>query len=200
MAVGAVGLLVGVHTMAIAHPAHTYKVGGTVVDYSESHGKSGTTRRLYLTGDSDSYSPQREDTYSPPLAPFSTLIGREVVLHVNDGTRDVLALNDGEALHAADWYLHPDHETRWELGSGIVIGTVSLSLCLFGLVGIVVSRRTPPSTPAPDAALARAPMYSGSALFTPPSVRPWRANWPAAFVFLVVAATLGLAILLATHR
>ncbi|HKW71693.1 MAG TPA: hypothetical protein VJQ08_02570 [Candidatus Dormibacteraeota bacterium] len=200
VAVGAVGLIVGVHTMAIAHPAHTYKVGGTVADYSESHHKGGTTRRLYLMGDSDSYSPQSEDSYSPPLEPFSTLIGKEVVLYVNDGTRDVLALNDGEALHAADWYLNPDHETRWELGSGIVIGALSLAVGVFGVVGIVVSRRSPAAAPAPDAALARTPMYSGSALFTPPSVRPWHANWPAAFVFLAVGATLGLAFLLATHR
>lgn len=205
--VGVLGLLAAGNGFLIAHPAHPVPVEGTVASYDETHGKS-THRYLYLQGDSDSYSPYAEDSYSPPMPAFGTLPGRNVVLYVDEGTRDVLAINDGEQLHAGDWYLHPDHEKTFDSVLAAIAAATSLLAIAGGVVGIVLgpriaaaTRRTaPPAQPAPSEALyASTPAYSMPALYAPPSVRPWHTNWVIVVGLTLAGAAVGLLIALTTH-
>jgi hypothetical protein len=180
IALGSAGLLIGAHAMAVAHPAHPISVEGTVSDYHEHHGKGGTTRHIYLRNDPNTYDPKSEDSYDPPVPPFSTLIGKEVVLYVNAGTTDVLAINDYEQLHAYDWYLHPEHETVNETVNGAASAVASLLAVVAGIALIAGWRRRP--APALDPALARTPLYAM------PTIRPVRASWLATTLLVVVAA------------
>jgi len=187
LVIGALGVVIGAHVIVTAHPAYLVRVGGTISNYSETHGKT-TSRYLYLAGDPEAYTPQREDTYSPPAPDFYSLTGKEVVLYINRGTRDVLALNDGDQLYAADWYLHPEHQTVYEATNGAATGGVSIVAILAGLGILVFGRRrgmnaaSDPSAPPP--------------LFVPPTVRPAQAFWPAALVLgaILALAALGMAV------
>jgi hypothetical protein len=205
--VGVLGILIAAHGFQVAHPAHPVPVEGTVASYDETHGRS-THRYLYLQGDPDSYTPYAEDSYSPPMPAFATLTGRNVVLYVDQGTRDVLAINDGEQLHAADWYLNPDHEKTFDTVLAATAGVISLLAVAGGVAGIVLgpriaaaTRRTPPlSQSAPtDALYASTPEYSMPALYAPPSVRPWHASWVIVPVLTLAGAAFGLLISLTTH-
>jgi hypothetical protein len=179
MSIGVLGILIGAHAVVAAHPAYLVRVGGTISSYSETHGKS-TSRYLYLQGDPAAYTPQSEDTYSPPAPDFYSLTGKEVVLYINSGTRDILALSDGDQLYAADWYLHPEHQTVYEATNGSATGGVSLVAILTGLGVLVFGRRRAinaagdPITPPP--------------LFVPPTVRSAQAFLPAAVVLGVILA------------
>lgn len=205
--VGVLGILIAAHGFQVAHPAHPVPVEGTVASYDETHGKS-THRYLYLKGDPDSYTPYAEDAYSPPMPAFGTLQGRNVVLYVDDGTRDVLAVNDGEQLHAADWYQNPDHEKTFDTVLAAIAGVISLLAIAGGVAGIVFGPRiaaatrptSPPSQPAPsDALYASTPAFSMPALYAPPSVRPWHTNWVIVLGLTLAGAAVGLLIALTTH-
>lgn len=205
--VGLLGILVGAHGIAVAHPAHPVPVEGKVASYDETHGKS-THRYLYLEGDGDSYTPYSEDEYSPPAPPFATLTGRNVVLYVDEGSRDVLAINDGEQLHAYDWYLHPDHEKTYQTVLAVIAGVISLLAIAGGAVAILVGPRIaaaaqPPAAPAqgapPDARYSGTPRYAMPSLYAPPSVRPWHANWAAVLVVLVVSVAVAVLIAVSTR-
>jgi hypothetical protein len=139
---------------------------------------------------------------------FATLSGRSVVLYVDEGTRDVLAINDGEQLHAGDWYLHPDHEKTFETTLAVIAGVISLLVFAGGAAGVVLGPRitaatrqtTPPSAPAPsDAMYASTPAYSMPALYAPPSVRPWHTSWVIVLGLTLAGASVGLFIALTTH-
>ena len=205
MTIGVLGLLIGVHAIAVAHPAHPFPVSGTVSNYDEHHGKGGTYRYLYLGGDPDSYTPQPEDSYDPPLPPFDSLIGQNVVLYLNEGTRNVLAIRDArETLHAADWYVHPDHETVNEATNGALSAGLSLLAIVGGAAGTVLGRQrlSPPLAKkqgGPDPRFARTPMYSRSPLFAPPGVRPWYANWAPALLLLLVSLAVAIGLAIATR-
>lgn len=196
IAIGAAGLLIGANGVATTHAAHPVKVGGTISDYYEHHGKSGTTRYIYMRGDPNTYSPGRESSYDPPVPPFATLIGREVVLYINDGTQDVLAINDGEQLHAGDWYLHPEHETVNLSMNGAAGAGIGVLYIVLGIGLLVLRGRLPWSTQptSPDPAFERTPLYSM------PSVRPARASWLAGVTLAAVALIVVLALELAVHR
>lgn len=191
--VGALGLLIGMHAITVAHPAIPVKVNGTISDYYEHHGKGGTTRHLYLRGSSNSYSPEREDAYDPPVPGFSSLIGKEVELYINDGTSDVIAISDYQHLYAGDWYLHPEHETVNAVMNGMATAIVSVLGLLGGVLLIVFGRRSAAAQPQPDPALARTPLY------TMPSIRPATSGWQAALLLVVVGTTLSLALRFAVH-
>jgi hypothetical protein len=184
IAIGALGLLVGARAIASAHPAYLVSVGGTVSSYSETHGKT-TSRYLYLAGDPEAFTPQREDTCSPPAPGFYSLTGKEVVLYINRGTRDVLALNDGDQLYASDRYLHPEHQTVFEATNGAVTGAVSMLAILAALGLLMFGRRR--TTAAADSS-------TPPPLFVPPTVRPATAFLPAALVLgaILALAALGL--------
>jgi hypothetical protein len=183
MSVGALGVLIGARAIVTAHPAYVVTVSGTISNYSETHGKT-TSRYLYLAGDPNAYTPQSEGTYTPAVPDFYSLVGHEDVLYINQGTRDVLGLRDGDQLYAGDWYLHPEHQTVSEATNGAAIGIVSLIAVLVGLGLPAFGRRraagatVDPTVPPP--------------LFVPPTVRPTQAFWPAA---LVLGAVLALAFL-----
>jgi hypothetical protein len=174
--IGALGLLIGAHAVAIAHPAHPIRVGGTISNYVETHGKS-TTRSLYLDNDPDSYTPEREDSYSPPPPPFGSLIGSEVVLYIDQGTRNVIALVTGDQLYAGDWYLHPEHETASDAANGAVTGGASVIAIVVGIGLIAFGRRRSASAETPD--------WSAPPLYWPPTVRPINGLL---FVTLLIAA------------
>jgi len=171
MTIGVLGALVGAHMVAVAHPAHATSVSGTVATYVERHGKS-TSRTLYLAGDSRSYTPQSEDSYSPPMPPFGTFIGRQLVLYVNEGTNNVIAFHDGRQLHATDWYLYPEHQTEFEAANGEITGAVSVLSFLVGVALLALDRRRTARLAPPDPG-APSPLYA------PPSVRPFQTNWKA---------------------
>jgi hypothetical protein len=196
--VGMLGILIAAHGILVAHPAHSVPVEGTVASYDETHGKS-THRYLYMQGDAGSYTPFAEDAYNPPMPAFATLTGKGVVLYVNEGTRDVLAINDGEQLHASDWYVNPDHEKTFESVLAAIAGVISLLAIAGGVAGI--ARRTPtPIEPAPSNALpASSPAFSMPALYAPPSVRPWYSNWVIVLGLTLAGAAAGLLIALTIH-
>jgi hypothetical protein len=205
--VGAVGILVAAHGFVIAHPAHPVPVEGTIASYDETHGKS-THRYLYLQGDPDSYTPYAEDAYNPPMPAFETLTGRSVVLYVDEGTRDVLAINDREQLHASDWYANPDHEKTFERVLAAMAGAIALVVIAGGVAGIAFGRRTAsrtqqvstPAAPAPAGALyASTPALSMPALYAPPSVRPWYASWVIVLGLTMAGGAMGLLFALTTH-
>ena len=210
--IGVVGILVGVQGIATAHPAHAIAVEGTVAGYSETHGKS-THRYLYMTGDPSAYTPYAEDSYGPPVPSFDSLTGRSVVLYVNEGTRDVLAINDGEQLHASDWYLYPDHQTRFEIETSAITVAIWFLVAAAGVVAIVygpriAARARQSAQVAPpqivDPAYASTPMYSMPNLYAPPTVHPLRptlvAGLALVFVLTAVGLSAGLLLALATQR
>lgn len=205
--VGVLGLALAAHAVAVAHPAHPVRVGGTVSDYYLSRGKV-TSRSLWLAGDGNPYVPQSEGAYEPPLDSFSNLIGKEVVLYVDQGTRNVLAINDGDTLHAADWYLHPENEKSFQVINGLIVGGASLFVFGVGVAGILFARwravnPAAPAAPGPasDPLFAHTPMYSGSPLYAPPEVRAPQANWAPALVLVgVLVAVLGFAAALTITR
>ena len=177
--IGAVGVLIGAHVIVTAHPAYLVRVGGTISNYSETHGKT-TSRYLYLAGDPEAYTPQSEGSYSPAAPDFYSLTGKEVVLYINKGTRDILALNDGDQVYAADWYLHPEHQTVYEATNGSATAVVSLIAILVGLGMLGFGRRRGASSAADPSA--------PPPLIAPPTVRSPQAFWPAALVLGVVIA------------
>ena len=191
MSIGVLGILIGARVVVDAPPAYRVMVGGTISNYSETHGKS-TSRYMYLQGDPDAYTPQSEDSYSPPAPDFYSLTGKEVVLYINRGTRDILALSDGDQLYAADWYLHPEHQTVYEATNGAATGGVSLVGVLAGL-GMLVFRRRRAMNTAGDTT-------TPPPLFVPPTVRSAQAFLPAALVLgaILALAALGVAVSLRT--
>ena len=190
MTVGVLGALIGAHAIASAHPAHPVAVSGTVTDYVETHGKT-TTRTLYLDVDG-SFSPESESSYAPPVASFGTLIGKKVVLYVNAGTSNVLAIDDGEQLHATDWYMHPEHQTAFETVNGGVTAALSVIALAIGMALLISGRRHAAGQAAdPDAA---------PALYIPPSPRPLQSMWSAVFFIGIVMGTIVLLVGLANHR
>jgi hypothetical protein len=178
--VGALGVLVGAHEAATAHPAHAVAVTGLVANYVERHAKS-TSRDLYLAGDPDSYSLQIEDSYAPPSPPFSSLIGRSVVLYLNEGTRNVIGLNDGEVLHAAALYLHPENQTIFQAVLGAVNAALSMITFLVGLFLLMIGRRRSRRATGSDTAPPER--------YTPPTVRPARTGLAPTVLVAAVLAT-----------
>jgi hypothetical protein len=205
MTVGVLGVLIGAYVVANAHAAHPFTVGGTIAHYEERHGKSSTSRYVYIAGDTDSYSVEWEGAYAPPVPAWTTMIGRDVVLHVNAGTRDVIGLSDGAQLYAADWYLHPEHEANFQVVNGAITGGVALISFLLGLAGVVFGRRfaaavaasaavnTGPSVEAPESS-APLPLY------VPPAVRPFQALWPQLFLLGAILATVLIFLALALRK
>jgi hypothetical protein len=185
LTIGALGVLIGAHTVAIAHPAHPIRVGGTISNYVETHGKS-TSRSLYLDNDPQSYTPDEEDLYSPPVPAFGSLIGSEVVLYVDEGTRNVIALDTGDQLYAGDWYLHPEHETALDAANGAVTAGASVIAIIVGIGFIVFGRRRAAEADGQDS--------SAPPLYAPPSVRPIGALWFAALLIAVMVAGVFLAL------
>ena len=178
MTIGLLGLVVGGHQVASAHPAQPVSVSGVVSDYRETHGRS-TTRTLYLEGRGDTYTPKAEDTYTPPAPSFGVLVGHEVVLYINSGTHDVLAIDDGGQLYAGDWYLHPEHQTMFETVNGAITTVLSGASLLIGVALLVRDRR----------------QRESSAVYGPPTVRPVEQMLPSATVTVVTfIAFLGLLI------
>lgn len=200
--IGVLAVLFSVHSATVAHPARPVPVGGTVSDYREYHGKS-THRELYLGSDPGAYTPYAEDSYSPPAPSFGTLIGKELVLYVNDGTRDVLAINDGDGLYASDWYLNPEHQRESEVDQAVIAGLISLFVMAAGVVGLFYRRLFPgrvfASEQAPsDPLFARTPLYSLPSI-APPRVRPWHSNWGPAAVLVGVGCVVFVILAIATH-
>jgi len=174
LTVGVFAALIGAHLIAAAHPAHPVAVAGVMSNYVETHGKS-TSRTIYMDN-GNSYTPQAEDSYTP-IPDFSALIGRRVVLYIDQGTTDVLAINDGDTTYAGDWYLHPDHRTAYEVTNGVVTSLIGGFILAGGVWLLLRDRR-------------RAEQYAGrAAAYTPPTVYPVRAQWPA---LVAVAGDLGL--------
>ncbi len=188
--VGALGALVGAHTIATAHAAHAVAVRGTVSNYVETHGRS-TTRSLYIDGDSNVYTPMREDSYTPPAPPFGSLVGTEVVLYIDEGSTDVIGLDDGQLLYAADWYLHPEHETVFDAVNGTITGLGSLLAVLAGIGLIVFGGRRAAPVEAAD--------WSAPPLYAPPTVRPALGLWPSLVIIAAVAALVVLGLVLAVR-
>lgn len=180
IAVGALGLLVAAYGVAVAHPARPIKVGGTVANYNETHYKSTTHRYLYLEGDSQAYEPDAEGAYSPPAPPFGTLMGKEVVLYVDEGTPNVLAINDGDQLYAGDWYLHTENERTFQIRNSLIVGAVGLIILGTGAAPIVLRR--------------------SRASVAPPTVRPLPAMWAPVSLVLVVGAVFWIVLAVASHR
>jgi len=182
LTVGLFATLIGAHLIGAAHPARAVEVTGVMSNYVETHGRS--TSRTIDMDNGNSYTPQAEADYTP--APdFDALIGKRVVLYVDDGTTDVLAVNDGETTYAGDWYLHPDHRTAYEVTNGIVTTLIGAVILAAGVWLLLRDRR-------------RSEQYAGRpAAYTPPTVQPVRAQWPAVvaiagvLVLFVIALAVG---------
>jgi hypothetical protein len=192
--VGVLAIPIGAHVVAGAHPARAIAVEARISNYVEVHGKS-TSRTFYLA-DGSTYTPQREDYYSPPAPVFSTLIGRQVTLYVNAGTSDVIGIYDGEQTYGADWYLHPEHQTTNEVLNGVAVIALGALSLLVG-VGMIAYNRRRSTAEAPALADFGPPP---SRLYAPPSVRPVSQLWPAAALFTAVALTLLLVLGLAARH
>jgi hypothetical protein len=188
--VGIVALLIGVHAVLMAHPARPIAVEGTVSNYYEHHGKS-TTRTIYLA-DGSTYTPDSEDTYSPPAPLFSSLIGRQVVLYINAGTTTVIGINDGEQTYASDWYSHPEHQTTFELVNGAAVIAVGALVVAISAAIIAGHRRRMVEAGVVGMTSRRA--------YSPPSIRPVYQLWPAAALLLAVVLTVFLAFGIAAHH
>ena len=183
LSVGVFAALIGAHLIGAAHPARPVAVTGVMSNYVETHGRS-TSRTIHMD-DGNSYTPQAEDDYTP-VPDFDALIGRRVVLYVDSGTTDVLAVNDGETTYAGDWYLHPDHRTAYEVTNGMVTTLIGGGILAAGVWLLLRDRR-------------RAEQYAGRpAAYTPPTVQPVRAQWPSVvavagvLVLFVIALVVGL--------
>lgn len=183
---GAFAALVGAHQVAAAHPAHPVKVAGVVQNYIEetTTGRSGshTTRSIYLAGDDNVYRLDARGDYSPPAPDYYQLIGKLVDLWVDDGTTDVIALNDGDTTYAGDWYLHPEHEHTFLLTNAWL--TIGIAAVLIGL-GLWLMLR--------DRRWAEA-MPDRPATYVPPTVHPVKALWSGVLVVAGIAAFIGLGI------
>ncbi|HEX6350179.1 MAG TPA: hypothetical protein VF160_12410 [Candidatus Dormibacteraeota bacterium] len=181
--VGALGCIAGGHDVLVAHPARPVAVHGTVSSYSETHGKS-TARYLYLSGDPNSYTPQAPSSYTPPVPSLYDLVNEPVTLYVNDGSRDVIGLVAGGQLYAADWYLHPEHQTTYEIVNGLIVGVLSLAAMVAAAAWLVIAGLRARASTVTDAPSAR---------YMPPSVRPASANLPAGLLLgVILAVTAGL--------
>jgi len=189
MTIAALGVLIGAHIVATAHPANPIRVAGTISNYVETHGKS-TTRSLYMDGDPDSYTPESEYFYTPTAPAFGSLIGTEGILYIDQGTRNVIALDDGRQLYTTDWYLHPEHETVFDAVNGAITVAASVIAILVGIGLIAFGRRRSPTA---EAAASAPPLYA------PPTVRSLRGLWPVALFVAAVAATVFLAFALAVR-
>lgn len=126
---------------------------------------------------------------------FENLIGKEIVLYVDRGTANVLAVNDGDQLHAGDWYLHPEREWWSDIANAAAVGLVGLAF-LGG--GIATLRRRERGMQVTDPMFARTPLYATPGIM-PPSVRPWYANWAAVLAFTLTGTALGLVVALIAH-
>ena len=208
LTIGVLGIFLGAYALSIAHPARPVRVDGTLADYVETHGKS-TTRTLYLAGSSTSYMPYGENSYRPPAPDYYSLIGHELVLYVDAGTTNILAINDGGTLYASDWYLNPDHERTNLILNAVAVMVLSLFAAAAGAYSILPAQWRPvmpfaaAATPdiasdvaSTNPAFARTPMYSGSSLYMPPTVRPIHTSWAAAMALVLVGIALfaGLAV------
>jgi hypothetical protein len=212
LTIGVLGVLLGVYALSIAHPARAVRVDGTVANYVETHGKS-TTRSLYLAGNDSSYTPYAEGSYSPTAPDFYSLVGHQLVLYVDAGTTNILAIDDSGTLYASDWYRNPDHERTNLILNAVAVMVLSLVAAGAGAYAILPVGRRPAvpfaATSTPDVALpdgatlypafARTPMYSGSALYMPPTVRPVQANWVAALALVMVGVALFVGLAVLTH-
>jgi hypothetical protein len=115
------GVAVGAHSVAAAHPAHTYMLSGKISDYQETTGK-GAYRHLYVIGSSQAYSLATKDSYSPPVPDLGSHLADPVDLYINSDTSDqVLALRLRETLYASDYYLHPDDQRSTMIEAGMAI-------------------------------------------------------------------------------
>ena len=123
-AVAALGVVAGVHTVTVAHPAQTFLQSGSISDYQERTGK-GSYRHLYLEGVPGYYSLDHLNSYSPQIPDLSTHIGDKVDLYIHDGTDEVLALRLRETLYATDYYLHPEHQLADMINAGATITVLS---------------------------------------------------------------------------
>ena len=186
LTVGVFGALLGAHDIAAAQPAQPVRIAGIVQDYVEetTYGRYGahTSRSIYLAGDGNVYVPRDETYYTPPAPDFYNLIGKNVVLYVNGGTTDVLALSDGDTVYAGDWYLHPEHETTFLQLNGALITATGAGFLLFGLGLLLRERRGADDLPV------------RSAVYVPPTVHPIPALWSGALVLAGVLVFIGLAI------
>jgi hypothetical protein len=185
LTVGVFGALLGAHQIAAAHPAIPIKVAGLVQDYVEytTTGRGAHTERsFYLAGDGNVYTPDAESAYTPEPPEYHTFIGRQLILYVDQGTTDVIALSDGDTLYAADWYLHPEHETTHLLINGVLSTAVGVALLVLGFVLLLRDRRLAEEMPGRPV------------VYVPPSVHPVSALWPALGLFAGVVAFLVLAI------
>ena len=163
--IGALGVLIGAYQATTAHPVQSTAVRGTVTSFELHTGKS-TSRYLHLDN-GGSYFVYREDVYEPAVPPYGTLIGRPVTLYINQGgaNGDVLAIDDGEQVHASDWYRHPEHQTVFMAVNAGMTAAGSALAFLAGLLVILVGRLRSQVAPVP------APMR-----YLPPSVQPVRSN------------------------
>ena len=142
VAVGAFGVVAGVHGIVTAHPARTVVVSGTISSYVEHHGKS-TYRTLYLAESSEAYSMDDLGSYSPPIPYLSDYAGSHVDLYVNsDNGSSVIALRLREVLHQGDYYLHPEDQTQNMIISGALIAAISGAGLLAALWWQLTARRS----------------------------------------------------------
>ena len=182
---GAFGALVGAHLLAAAHPAEPVRVAGTVQNYVENTttGRGAhTDRTIYLVGDGNAYTPQAEDEYTPEAPAFYSLTGKPVVLYVDQGTTDVLALNDGATTYAAGWYLHPDDERSYLLTNAALSAAAGAVFIFCGGWLLLRERRRAEAAPGV------------SASYVPPTVHPVNAMFGTIVIVVAVLGFIGLAI------
>ena len=182
---GVFGALIGAHLILAAHPAHPVRIAGTVQDYVETTttGRGAHTERsIYLAGDGNTYTPDDESQYSPPYPDFYNLIGRQVTLYVDGGTTDVIALNDGDTTYAADWYLHPEHETQYLQTNAALTTALGAVFVGFGAWLLVRDRRRAEEMPGRPVA------------YVPPTVHPVNTMLATVALIAGVLAFVGIAI------
>jgi hypothetical protein len=199
--VGVLALGIAAYGAAVAHPAQPVRVDGIVSDYYETHGKGGTHRHLLLAGGGE-YAPQSEDSYSPPFGAFRSLVGQEIVLYLDQGTSNVIAIGDSDGMHVTDWYAHPDHEKSNLLWNAALSGLAGLAILGGGIAAIAFERwrsgrPAKPAAPVPDPHFAQTPLYWQSAVFVP-SARPAHASWAPVSVVALVGVGLWIVIALIT--
>jgi hypothetical protein len=182
MTMGVLGLAIGAHQLAAAHPAHPYAVEGVMTNYVETHGKS-TSRTIYMD-DGHTYTPKSEASYDPPVTSWPSLVGQPVTLYVDAGTTNVLAVNIQGRLYAADWYEHPDHETSFDIVNGVITTGLAALIGAIGVLLLLRDRRRAES-PAGTDQLARA------GRMTPPSVRSPASLTSTAIAFGILLVVLG---------
>lgn len=185
LTIGAFGAILGVHQVVTAHPAVPVTIAGVVQDYEEEHtsGRGAhTIRTIFLAGDGTNYTPDQESAYTPEAPDYYSLIGKSVILYVNQGTTDVIALSDGDTTYEGDWYMHPEHETTFL----IVNGALTIGIAVFFLVlGTVLMLR--------DRRLAEE-MPGRSAVYMPPTVHPVNQMWVGVGVVTGILVFIGLGV------